>query len=125
MDLAPPSNGETLVKSPMVDVDAVDVDQVDEGTVALEVTSEFETDSYDSDGDDADSDGGTVIQFLRDDQLHEGRFFPLPRRCVASYPGHPRYPESTLAKKILTLLLSYSSRWLYLRRGCCISQASA
>ncbi|KAJ6017630.1 NAD-dependent protein deacetylase h.t1.c1 [Penicillium sp. IBT 35674x] len=71
MDLVPPSNGETLVKSPMVDVDAVDVKQVDEETVALEVTSEFETDSDDSDGDDADSDCGRAIQFLRDDQLHE------------------------------------------------------
>lgn len=79
MDLVPPSNGETLVKSPMVDVDAVDVKQVDEETVALEVTSEFETDSDDSDGDDADSDCGRAIQFLRDDQLHEGRFF---RYCV-------------------------------------------
>jgi len=75
MDLVPPSNGETLVKSPMVDVDAVDVKQVDEETVALEVTSEFETDSDDSDGDDAGSDCGRTIQFLRDDQLHEGRFF--------------------------------------------------
>jgi hypothetical protein len=103
MDLVPQSNGETLVKSPMVDVDAVDVEQVDEGTVTLEVTSEFETDSDDSDGDDADSDGGIVLQFLRDDQLHEGRFFPLSRRCNASYPRHPRYPESTFAETIINI----------------------
>ncbi|KAJ5929455.1 hypothetical protein N7454_006405 [Penicillium verhagenii] len=78
MDLVPAPNGETLVKTPMVEVGAVDIaEPVDQETLTLEVTSDFETDSDGSEGDGGDSDEEGVIRFVRDDQLQE-----IPGACT-------------------------------------------
>lgn len=131
MDLVPAPGGETPVKTPMVEVEAVDVaEPANTETVALEeALSEFGTDSDNSDGDDALSEDGVIIEFLRDDQLQDGKFSSnkglLGGRVAPPTPGHPRYPELTIKRKTLILSPWYSSRCLHPRGGSGLPEAPA